>query len=88
MIFSFAGDPVPLHGMAVPQQPLQQRAPRVQAEGETSDEHAPRDPGWSRHRSLQVSIHNIVISELSCSFGSYSEPWTFLLTFCEDNDHP
>ena len=71
------GDPVPLHGVAVPQQSIQQRTPRVQKESQTSDEYAPGDPGWSRHRSLQVSIHNIVSSELSCSFGSDCEPWTF-----------
>ena len=71
------GDPVPLHGVAVPQQSIQQRAPRVQKEGQTSDEYAPGDPGWSRHRSLQVSIHNIVISELFAHLVHIVSPGLF-----------
>lgn len=48
------GDPVSLHRMALPLQPLQQRFVGVQTTSETSYEPASGDPGWSCHRPLQV----------------------------------
>ena len=48
------GDPVPLHGVALSLQPLQQRPAGVQAQGAASDEPAPGDPGRPGDSPLQV----------------------------------
>ena len=67
------GDPVPLHRVAVPQQPLQQRPAGVPAAGEAGDEPPPGDPGRPRHRPLQVRLPRqlalLVLSSLSDGAG-------------------
>ena len=76
MLFSFAGDPVPLHGMALPQQPVQQRPAWVPEESQTSDEYAPWDSGWPRHRPLQVRFVYIFVTIVKCFFTSLTTPVT------------
>ena len=49
------GDPVPLHGVAVPLEPLLQRPPRVPAAGAQRDEPPPRRPRRPCDSPLQVS---------------------------------
>ena len=72
------------------------RATAIHSATRSSSSEGGSDKWWTCTRRPRMVPSSFTASEHSqysdqwtvCSFGSYSEPWTFLLTFCENNDHP